>query len=66
MTEAGVDAFTLAKVLGHLDIRMTNRYTHATDAGLHRAVANPEKDSDFSNVSVTQKKTATALVAISY
>jgi len=32
MADAGADAFTLMKILGHSDIRMTARYTHATDA----------------------------------
>ena len=38
MGDAGVDAFTIAKVLGHSDLRMTARYTHATDQNLRRAV----------------------------
>jgi integrase len=32
------DAFTIAKVLGHSDLRMTERYTHAPDQNLMRAV----------------------------
>lgn len=59
MAEAGVDAFTLAKILGHSDIRMTNRYTHTSDVVMHKAVANLEKDSDFGYVLVTRKKTGT-------
>jgi hypothetical protein len=31
MADAGADPFTLAAILGHSDIRMTARYTHATD-----------------------------------
>ena len=38
MADSGADAFTLAKILGHSDIRMTARYTHATDAAIRRAV----------------------------
>lgn len=30
MGENGADAFTIAAILGHSDIRMTSRYTHAT------------------------------------
>ncbi len=40
MAERGSDPFTLMRILGHSDIRMTTRYTHATDNALHRAVAN--------------------------
>ena len=38
MGDVGVDAFTIAKILGHSDLRMTARYTHATDQNLRRAV----------------------------
>jgi len=34
----GADPFTLAAILGHSDIRMTARYTHATDEAKRRAV----------------------------
>ena len=56
MADAGADAFTLMKILGHSDIRMTSRYTHATDAALHRAVTNLDGNSDFGNVLVTKQK----------
>lgn len=59
MADAGADAFTLMKILGHSDIRMTARYTHATDAALRRAVENLDnsgKKSDFSNVLATKQK----------
>jgi integrase len=56
MADAGADAFTLMKILGHSDIRMTSRYTHATDAAIHRAVANLDENSDFGNVLVTKQK----------
>lgn len=59
MADAGADAFTLMRILGHSDIRMTTRYTHATDAALRRAVENlDEKDekSDFGNVLVTKQQ----------
>jgi len=38
MADAGADPFTLAAILGHSDIRMTARYTHATDVAKRRAV----------------------------
>jgi hypothetical protein len=47
------------KILGHSDIRMTSRYTHATDTALRRAVANldeTDKKSDFGNILVTKQK----------
>jgi integrase len=59
MADAGADAFTLMKILGHSDIRMTSRYTHATDAALRRAVAKldeKDKKSDFGNVLATKHK----------
>src|SRR5437867_11315068 len=49
MADAGADPFTLAAILGHSDIRMTARYTHATDEAKRRAVDNlvkPESNSD--------------------
>jgi len=51
MADAGADPFTLAAILGHSDIRMTARYTHATDQAKRRAVDNlvkPESNSDES------------------
>ena len=59
MADAGADAFTLMRILGHSDIRMTTRYTHATDASLHRAVANLDANSDFGNVLATKQKRRT-------
>lgn len=56
MADAGADAFTLAKILGHSDIRMTARYTHATDAAFRRAVENLDEKADFSNELVTKQK----------
>lgn len=59
MADAGADAFTLMKILGHSDIRMTSRYTHATDSALRRAVANLDTNSHFSNKLVTKEKRQT-------
>lgn len=56
MADAGADAFTLARILGHSDIRITHRYTHATDAAFRRAVENLDEKSDFSNELVTKQK----------
>jgi integrase len=56
MADAGADVFTLMKILGHADIRMTSRYTHATDNALRRAVANLDANSDFGNELVTKQK----------
>ena len=56
MADAGADAFALMKIFGHSDIRMTSRYTHATDIALRRAVDNLDENSGFSNVLVTKQK----------
>lgn len=56
MAAAGADPFTLMKILGHSDIRMTARYTHATDAALRRAVTNLDAFSQFGNELVTEDK----------
>lgn len=56
MADRGADAFTLAKILGHSDIRMTARYTHATDTAIRRAVENLDVSAQFSNVLATETK----------
>lgn len=59
MADAGADAFTLMKILGHSDIRMTSRYTHATDKALRCAVANLDDSSLFGNELATKTKRQT-------
>ena len=56
MADAGADGFTLMRILGHSDIRMTARYTHATDSAIRRAVANLDAKSGFSNEMATKQK----------
>lgn len=38
LAEVGADAFTIAAILGHSDLRMTQRYTHATDERRRAAI----------------------------
>jgi integrase len=38
MADGGVDAFTIAEILGHATLHMTKRYTHALDQNKRRAV----------------------------
>jgi integrase len=38
LADRGADAFQIAAILGHSSIQMTARYTHATSAGLRRAM----------------------------
>lgn len=56
MADAGADAFTLMKILGHSDIRMTARYTHATDSAIRKAVENLDRKENFGHVLVTEPK----------
>lgn len=56
MAEAGASPFTLMKILGHSDIRMTSRYTHATDAAIRRAVGNLDAKLGFSDVLATKEE----------
>jgi integrase len=56
MADAGADAFAMAKILGHSDIRITHRYTHATDSAIRRAVMNLDTNSDFGNELATETK----------
>jgi len=58
MADAGADAFTLMKILGHSNIQMTARYTHATDNALRRALENLDTKEHFGHVLVTERKTA--------
>jgi integrase len=51
MADAGADPFTLAAILGHSDIRMTARYTHATDEAKRRAVDRLVKPASISGAS---------------
>jgi len=60
MADAGADAFTLAAILGHSDIRMTARYTHATDEAKRRAVETLATKPQVGNDLATEKKTAGA------
>lgn len=50
------DPFSLMRILGHADLRMTARYTHATDPAIHRAVANLDDSARFSDESATEHK----------
>lgn len=53
MADGGADPFTLVLILGHSNIQMTARYTHATDSAIRRAVENLDVNLDFSDELVT-------------
>ncbi len=42
LAEAGVDSFTIMELMGHSDLRMTERYVYATDPHKREAVAKLE------------------------
>jgi integrase len=46
LADGAADAFTIAAILGHSDLRMTARYTHAMDSRKREAV---ERLADFGN-----------------
>ena len=54
--DSGADGFTLAAILGHSDIRMTARYTHATNRAIRIAVTNLDGNANFGNESATKEK----------
>jgi hypothetical protein len=39
MVESGASLIEVKDILGHSDIRMTQRYAHAKEQGVHQAVA---------------------------
>jgi site-specific recombinase XerD len=39
MVESGANLIEVRDILGHSDIRMTQRYAHAKEQGVHQAVA---------------------------
>lgn len=59
MGAAGVDAFTLAEILGHSSIKQTRGYTHALESAKRRAVEaleNPSSVTDLSQWRVVNSK----------
>ena len=64
LAESGADPFTIMELMGHSDLRMTARYTHATDRSKHSAVAKladygrPEKECRRSVASIEEHRQA--------
>jgi integrase len=60
MADVGLDAFTIMELMGHSDLRMTERYVHATDPRKRQAVAQLENygdlETNFHKFSTTGKK----------
>jgi integrase len=60
LAEKGVDSFTIMELMGHSDLRMTERYVHATDPHKRQAVEKLENYGDsqanFHKVSTKAKK----------
>jgi len=58
LAENGVEAFTIAALLGHADLRMKSRYAHATNPNLRRAIKGLRKSNV---VSIQERKAAGVL-----
>jgi integrase len=60
LAEMGVDSFTIMELMRHSDLRMTERYVHATDPRKRQAVAQLENygdlETNFHKFSTTGKK----------
>ena len=63
LAEKGVDPFTIMQLMGHSDLRMTERYVHASDPRKHQAVAKLEdygdSETNFHKISTIDKKRKT-------
>jgi integrase len=53
LAEKGASAFDIAELMGHSDLRMTKRYTHATSQSLRRAVDSLAENIPGTNLSPT-------------
>jgi integrase len=56
MADAGVDAFTIAAILGHADLRMTARYTRTLESRKREALEKIANFGKSGHKSVTKKK----------
>lgn len=61
LADTGADAFTIAEILGHADLKSTARYTHATNERKRAAVTALE---NFGHKSGTKEKTVTLKLAV--
>jgi integrase len=55
LAELGNGAFDIAELMGHSDLRMTKRYTHATSQSLRRAVDSLANNSGHKSVTREEK-----------
>lgn len=60
LADAGADPFVIAEILGHSDLRMTKRYTHATDERKRQALERLAQFSNRKQFSRKQEKRAAA------
>lgn len=56
LVQAGVDLVTVRELLGHGDLRMTSRYTHASRQSCRQAIAALEREASDSHKTVTTRK----------
>jgi integrase len=56
LRQGGIDIHTISKLLGHKDIRMTQRYAHLSVENLRDAISVLEKENGYNSVTVEEAR----------